>query len=69
MIDDLDDLGYLDVYFRLKSSWQALKYVQSKRCRKVKRCSVLEDAMLCCFDAQRNAVWAARAFLCNQIDL
>ena len=37
--------------------------------QKVKRCIVLEDAMLCCFDAQRNAVWAARALLCNKLDL
>lgn len=32
----------------------------------VKRYIVRVDAMLCCFDAQCNAVWAARA--CNIID-
>lgn len=53
--------GYLDVYISLKIVMRETRICTVEALQKVKRYIVLEDTMLCRFDAQCNAVWAARA--------
>lgn len=59
----VDGLGYLQVYISLEivmavTQICTVEALQKAQSQKVYR---REDAMLCCFDAQCDALWAARA--------